>query len=157
MPFTGSHPAAVLPFARTAMPASALVAGSVAPDLPLYLPTPYSAELSHQIVGVLTVDVLAGFLLFALWLVRAVVQKHRPSDGGRNTYRTVDPVPSRGVAYAFGSCCGHTRYDIWPLAWSHQADPVRSMLFFAATRGIDAGLLIILGLAFVARSSRTPR
>jgi hypothetical protein len=34
VPFTGSHPAAVLPFLRWSMPASALVIGSMAPDFP---------------------------------------------------------------------------------------------------------------------------
>lgn len=38
MPFTGSHPAAVLPFLRTPLPASALVVGSIAPDVPFSLP-----------------------------------------------------------------------------------------------------------------------
>ena len=38
MPFTASHPAAILPFLRTPLPASALVAGSIAPDLPYYVP-----------------------------------------------------------------------------------------------------------------------
>ena len=37
MPFTGSHPAAVLPLLRTSLPGSALVAGSLAPDVPFYL------------------------------------------------------------------------------------------------------------------------
>ena len=36
MPFTGSHPAAVLPLLRTSLPASALVAGSLAPDVPFH-------------------------------------------------------------------------------------------------------------------------
>lgn len=34
MPLTGSHPAAVLPLLRTPLPASALVDGSIAPDVP---------------------------------------------------------------------------------------------------------------------------
>jgi hypothetical protein len=38
VPFTGSHPAAVLPFLRTPLPASAPVAGTMAPDIPYHLP-----------------------------------------------------------------------------------------------------------------------
>ena len=45
MPFTGSHAAAVLPFARSRLPASALVIGSVAPDLPYYLPKKTSTDI----------------------------------------------------------------------------------------------------------------
>ncbi|WP_328421551.1 DUF4184 family protein [Micromonospora sp. NBC_00389] len=44
MPFTGGHVAAVLPLARSAWRApSALVLGSMVPDLPYYLPLPLQA------------------------------------------------------------------------------------------------------------------
>jgi len=36
VPFTGSHPAAVLPLLRTPLPSAALVIGSLVPDLPYY-------------------------------------------------------------------------------------------------------------------------
>ncbi|WNV75067.1 DUF4184 family protein [Geodermatophilus sp. DSM 44513] len=66
MPFTGSHPAAVLPFLRTPLPASALVAGSVAPDVPFYLPValPWA---THTALAVVTVDLLLAVLVWALW------------------------------------------------------------------------------------------
>ena len=38
MPFTASHAVAALPFLRTPLPDSALVIGSMTPDLPFYLP-----------------------------------------------------------------------------------------------------------------------
>ncbi|MDQ7908342.1 DUF4184 family protein [Phytohabitans sp. ZYX-F-186] len=47
MPFTGSHPAAVLPLVRWGLPPAALVIGSMVPDLPYYLPTPVNV-LSPQ-------------------------------------------------------------------------------------------------------------
>ncbi|MEV6637967.1 DUF4184 family protein [Actinoplanes sp. NPDC051470] len=68
MPFTGSHPAAVLPFSRTPLPLSALVVGSMVPDLPFYLPVPYGRALSHRLLGVVTVDVAAGLLVHEAWL-----------------------------------------------------------------------------------------
>ncbi|WP_205730092.1 DUF4184 family protein [Blastococcus sp. TF02-8] len=46
MPFTGSHPAAVLPFLRTPLPASGLVAGSLAPD-----PSPRAAGFAAATAG----------------------------------------------------------------------------------------------------------
>jgi hypothetical protein len=66
VPFTGSHPAAVLPLLRTPLPASALVAGSIAPDVPFYLPValPWA---THTALAVVTVDVLLGGLAWALW------------------------------------------------------------------------------------------
>jgi hypothetical protein len=74
VPFTGSHAAAVLPFARGALPASALVIGSTTPDLPYYLPVP--SEGSHTIVGLIGLDLALGLAVFVLWQAfvgRAVV------------------------------------------------------------------------------------
>ncbi len=66
MPFTGSHPAAVLPFLRTGLPASALVAGSLAPDLPFYLPGRPDWP-THGPLAVVTLDVVLGAALWVLW------------------------------------------------------------------------------------------
>jgi hypothetical protein len=66
MPFTGSHPAAVLPFLRTPLPASALVIGSMAPDLPFYLPLPQPYATHSWLAGG-TTDLLLGLLAWALW------------------------------------------------------------------------------------------
>ncbi|SDC14317.1 protein of unknown function [Geodermatophilus telluris] len=66
MPFTGSHPAAVLPLLRTGLPASALVAGSLAPDVPLFLPGGPGWP-THDPLAVLTLDVVLGGVLWALW------------------------------------------------------------------------------------------
>ncbi|WP_051515822.1 DUF4184 family protein [Candidatus Blastococcus massiliensis] len=66
MPFTPSHAAAVLPFLRTPLPASALVAGSVAPDLPFYLPFDPGFR-THTATAVVTVNVLLGLAAWALW------------------------------------------------------------------------------------------
>jgi hypothetical protein len=66
VPFTGSHPAAVLPFLRTPLPASALVIGSLAPDLPFYLPLPQWYATHTWLAGVPT-DLLLGLLAWALW------------------------------------------------------------------------------------------
>jgi hypothetical protein len=67
VPFTGSHPAAVLPLIRLGLPASALVIGSMVPDLPYYLPIPVQASTTHSLVGILGVDLLLGLLSLAVW------------------------------------------------------------------------------------------
>ena len=66
MPFTPSHAAAVLPFLRTPLPASALLAGSIAPDLPFYLPVdvPWA---THTALAVVTTDLLLGLAAWAVW------------------------------------------------------------------------------------------
>ncbi|MGY1651126.1 DUF4184 family protein [Geodermatophilus sp. SYSU D01119] len=66
MPFTGSHPAAVLPFLRTGLPASALVAGSLAPDVPLHLPSTPGLR-THTALAVVSTDVLLGAVLWVIW------------------------------------------------------------------------------------------
>ncbi|MFD3685652.1 DUF4184 family protein [Nocardiopsis sp. NPDC058631] len=67
MPFTLSHAAAVLPLARTRLPLSALVVGSVAPDLPYYLPLPVASATTHGPAG-LWLDVLLGGIVLTVYV-----------------------------------------------------------------------------------------
>jgi hypothetical protein len=66
VPFTPSHAAAVLPFLRTPLPASALIAGSVAPDLPFYVPFELPWR-THTASAVVTTDVLLALAAWAVW------------------------------------------------------------------------------------------
>jgi hypothetical protein len=66
LPFTGSHPAAVLPLLRAPVPVSALVIGSLAPDAPLYLPR-VPRWPTHSLLGVLTVDTALAAAGWAVW------------------------------------------------------------------------------------------
>ncbi|NCT92738.1 DUF4184 family protein [Cellulomonas sp. APG4] len=81
MPFTLSHPAAVLPVARGPLVPAALVAGSLAPDVPYFVAAPryagawyepfVNATTTHHWPGLLTVAVPTAAVLVALWwLVR---------------------------------------------------------------------------------------
>jgi Domain of unknown function (DUF4184) len=69
VPFTLSHPAAVLPL-RTwtpALPFTALVIGSMTPDAEYYLPfEPFPRRLTHAFVGVPTVDLVIGIVTLVL-------------------------------------------------------------------------------------------
>jgi len=67
MPFTLSHPAAVLPFARTKLVFSALVAGALAPDIGYFLAFSPSHTESHSLAGLLCFCVPAGLLLLLLF------------------------------------------------------------------------------------------
>lgn len=69
MPFTGGHPAAVLPLVRSGLPASALVIGTVTPDLPMMLPIPEVVHFGHTPLGLVTLDLLLGTIVFVLWQV----------------------------------------------------------------------------------------
>lgn len=70
MPFTPTHVLAILPIAvitRLPFPFSALVIGSMIPDLPLFWPLPFGYEATHSVMGLVTACLplgLVGFLLF---------------------------------------------------------------------------------------------
>jgi len=71
MPFTASHPAAVLlgaaGLARWGLPVPALVIGSIAPDLFMVLPVPEVVHFAHTPWGLVTADVAIGVAAFAAW------------------------------------------------------------------------------------------
>lgn len=71
MPFTLSHPAAVLPLARRPLVPSALVAGSVAPDVFWFVPRLPGVGLTktHEFASVLWLDPLLALVLLAVFHV----------------------------------------------------------------------------------------
>jgi hypothetical protein len=98
MPFTVSHVAAVLPFARTPLLPAALAIGAMGPDLFTYLPLPVEREFAHSWQGMLTVDLAFGIVVFLLWQLvfrrpvidfapRWVRSRMRPSDWKPTTRR----------------------------------------------------------------------
>jgi hypothetical protein len=69
VPFTASHVAAALPFLRLPLLPAALVIGTMAPDLPYYVPGGLGVprEWTHSPFGIVTIDLVLGAVLFALW------------------------------------------------------------------------------------------
>lgn len=67
MPFTISHAAAAIPFARTGLVVPALIIGTMAPDFHYFLPLMPDFVRAHSVVGVVTVDLLRGLMVFAVW------------------------------------------------------------------------------------------
>lgn len=67
MPFTPSHVAAALPFVRTPLLTAGVVVGTMAPDIPYYVPVPVPRELSHSALGAVTVDPLMALIVVAAW------------------------------------------------------------------------------------------
>lgn len=81
MPFTVSHAVAALPFLRTPLPAAALVIGTMAPDLPYFLPLGVPRDFSHSLLGVATIDLAVGIVALLAWmfLLRAPVLDYAPA------------------------------------------------------------------------------
>lgn len=68
MPFTPAHPAAVLPFLRRGHWVSAgLLTGSIAPDLPTYLPLSLTHEQTHALSAIAWPDGVLALGLLAFW------------------------------------------------------------------------------------------
>ncbi|RYJ06020.1 MAG: DUF4184 family protein [Actinomycetales bacterium] len=67
MPFTAAHPLLVLPFRRTVLPLSALVAGSTVPDLPVFVQAYGAYAWTHSVLGILVVDPLLAVAVLGLW------------------------------------------------------------------------------------------
>lgn len=66
MPFTLSHVAVILPLTRTPLPASALVIGSMVPDLPVHLAhRPH--QQTHSWSGLAGEDLVLGLLAWTCW------------------------------------------------------------------------------------------
>lgn len=126
MPFTLSHPAAALPFRsflRSFGSASALVAGSMVPDLPYFVPLGIDGPESHSAAGILWFDLPAGIALWLIYvvLVRSFVLDLLP-DG---VLRRLDHPEGRPilatrrlVAVAVSVLVGATTHVVWD-AFTH--------------------------------------
>jgi len=142
MPFTLSHVAAILPLRRArALPLAALAAGSMAPDLPYYVPAlGFLSRWTHTITGIVTIDVLLALGLWALW--RSAAQPLRDLSPAAVRERWDPPG----------------RTDGWPAAW--WAVPVAAALGAATHVGWDefthAGRYATTHLGFLAATYPSP-
>ncbi|MET7342910.1 DUF4184 family protein [Streptomyces sp. NPDC087866] len=149
MPFTLSHAAAVLPgirrdgSGRGPLLASALVAGSFAPDLTYFADSVIPGamkfgEVTHAVWGAFTVDVLITAVALALWLllrdpVVALLPERwrgrvhtwlggaRPATGpGRRALRVRD-----GAWFAVSAALGSASHVVWDAFTHHDRWGVR--------------------------------
>lgn len=68
MPLTFSHPAGVVPLLPLPLVPSALVIGSMIPDLPYYVPgLPVTSADTHAAAGILGVDLALGVVVLVVW------------------------------------------------------------------------------------------
>jgi len=98
VPFTVSHVAAVVPMARSPLVTSALVIGSMSPDIPYYLPLFVGSEATHSPVGVVSIDVLLSLAVFMAWhgfLTRPAIDCAPTAVRGRIPSQAVHPLSTR--------------------------------------------------------------
>lgn len=67
MPFTLSHPAAVIPLAKTGLNLSALVIGSMSPDFIYFISLVPHGEATHTLAGIFLYCLPAGLLVFLIY------------------------------------------------------------------------------------------
>lgn len=67
MPLTLSHPAAVLPLRRLGLPVTVMVVGSMVPDVPVFTGSARGYDVTHSLLGVVTVDVVMALIVVAWW------------------------------------------------------------------------------------------
>ena len=82
MPFTFSHPAAILPFSKTRnLSQTGLVIGSVVPDLEFYFQLKLNENIGHTIPGILLFDLPIAFLVSLIFhcLVKKPLYQASPS------------------------------------------------------------------------------
>lgn len=67
MPVTLAHPAAVLPLRGLGLPLSAMVIGSMTPDLPVLWQTWGAYSFTHSLAGIVTLDLALTLVLLVFW------------------------------------------------------------------------------------------
>ena len=172
MPFTLAHPAAVLPLTAqrlVPLPVAALVAGSMAPDVPYFIPPLAAVPWStHTLVTAVTYDVLLGL---ALWLVWRAVAGGLHLISPRPVRERWSPVSWRdapawsvGLALAVGSLT-HVLWDefthpgrfgtaVFPVLAASHPSPIGPLEGFRYAQYLSG----VVGLAVIAWwVLRTPR
>jgi hypothetical protein len=112
VPFTLSHVVAILPMRRW-LPPSALAVGAMVPDLPYYVPLPFSSKTTHSWLGGLPVDLLAGVAVLVVFhlLLRGPLTALAP-EGVRA--RLPDRAPyGRGLAVMAALLIGAATHLVW--------------------------------------------
>ncbi|WP_246160345.1 DUF4184 family protein [Nocardioides humilatus] len=66
---TLAHPMAVLPLRGLGLPATAMVVGSMVPDIPVFLNWYGTYQLSHSLLGIVTWDLVVATIVTFLWFV----------------------------------------------------------------------------------------
>lgn len=138
MPFTLSHPLAVVPFARTALPLSALVIGSMSPDFEYLLRLRQDSHASHSPLGVLGFCLPASWLVLWLWhgwlkrpLLELLSDRHRARllpHAGEFRFGPASRAGTISIAILVGAIT-HVLWDSFTHGWGW---PVRHLALLQA-------------------------
>lgn len=103
MPLTIAHPAAVLPFRRCGFSLSALVVGSIVPDLEYFFHVSQQSTFSHELFGLFWFCLPAG--LVVLWLFHHLWKPPMVAVLGEQHHHHFKPYPFRPLSHFLLICC----------------------------------------------------
>ncbi|WP_246372404.1 DUF4184 family protein [Nocardioides pelophilus] len=112
---TLAHPAAILPLRRLGLPMTALAAGSMVPDIPLFLGWVRGYEVTHSVVGVLVVDVVLATGVVLLWfhLVRDALVDLAPEQVRSRLPATIRPTRRERLLVPVAGSVGAATHLLW--------------------------------------------
>ena len=169
VPFTPSHVVAILPLVTgrraNLFDPAALTTGAMVPDLPYFVPPYVGARWTHAWSGPVTVDLVLGLVLLAVWRAARPGLVDLAPDWLRSRLRALPPVGGWGRA-AWSVALGAVTHVVWdsfshPHRWgtehvswlSHLHGPLAGYKWVQYGSG-GVGLLV-LGVWFVCWVSRT--
>lgn len=115
MPVTLAHPAAVLPLRWLPLPTTALVVGSMVPDLPVFLGSWGVYGVTHSWPGILTVDLLLTLAALALWFwfVRDAAVDMAPGPVRSRVAARFRPTAREWLLALPAACLGAATHVVW--------------------------------------------
>ncbi|WP_235948378.1 DUF4184 family protein [Candidatus Frankia alpina] len=158
MPFALSHPAAVLPLQRLGLPMSAMVAGSMAPDVPVFFEWPELYRLTHSLLGVVTVVPVLALAALAMWfnLTRDAVVNLAPDSVRLRLAPRARLTGRQWLLAPVAASVGAVTHVVWDDFTHEQRWGVRQVAWLSAQHGALPGYkwfqygMSVAGLAVVA-------
>jgi hypothetical protein len=144
MSLTFSHPAAVLPLARTGLSFSALVIGSMSPDFVYFVTFKTHGAMTHSLPGIFLYCLPSGFLVYLVY--HLVAKEPLLSLMGRPSSRTVVPSERtlarrplrKAVLVALSLVVGACTHVVWD-AFTHENSRVIQLLPLVRSTVFDVG------------------
>ena len=158
MPFTLAHPVAVLPLRRTGLPMTALVAGSMVPDLPQLVGFSDARSFSHSFLGVVTIDLALGMVAVLMWyaVYRQPLVDLAPDRWRIRLPQQVAVAPRAWLLCVPGVMVGAVTHVVWDAfthddAWgTEHVAPLRESFFGSPVYEWAQHVFSVIGLTVVA-------
>ncbi|MCL9796469.1 DUF4184 family protein, partial [Frankia sp. AgKG'84/4] len=162
MPFTLSHPAAVLPLRRLGLPMSALVVGSMVPDIPVFLGWPGVYRFTHSPLGVASADPVLAMAALAVWfwLIRDAVVDLSPGLVRSRLAARARPTRRQWLLAPAAAAVGAMTHVGWDAFTHHDRWGVRQVPWLSADhRGLAGHAWLqygssVVGFAVVGAAGR---